>query len=1310
MPPNAKRSEARQNPLPAPDPYPAPVGQLQITSIDVVDAPDVQQRGLGNALVASQAGSAPGTYGPAPSTPMLQQGVGNAALAEGQTGPVSGEEVASSAEPASSPPQQTSDAATAASETLTSSLATESAPVTEAPASEGGPEKGAEAAAAPATGGEATGGAVVPANDVGPALPGGLGPVMPMAGGPAVGGGFTLPSLPRAVDTGRPLPLHADNAAVLSQMARDHARALRDAIAASAQSALADASTRAAATSAAIDGRAAAAIAQMHTEANATKTSIDAETQARMSETVERQALAEAEYDRMIDEALVAFEAAYVIETDNIAAAIDVKANAIVAYGAERAKAVRDGVQPRIDKARTLRDEAYAPYRNHEDSEDVWEAVAEVCEEAEKGFTKGAEEVALGIEAFAREAAAAWRQEVPPNNAELTAVWDRSVEALEAERVKLKGDLVGKTQPLNDDLSAVATNKATEIEGALAKFDADVEAARAEAQARLADALTAHTMAIEAAAADTAAQTDVLEAAMLAEINRLHSDTAGIFDPEDVRPALDTGFDAIAAQWTGRAQAAETDFADESEAAANAFETGVRTSQGTATNSVLNQTTQFATASGTYMAGVATTQTDALAAAQGQVDQAAALVGADLSATAATITNTLEAGYQAAKKNIDDAEFKFSATHNSAIYKLRFKYNDAIIEALKAWYEKLWDWLVSAVKAIFGAIADFFVWVGKTIVNIVWGFIWGEAVFPEAWGAGAIVFIADVVAGLLIYGDIRDLFKWGVWKPLIKGEEWTWLNTLMITLSLVGVIPLFGDAIKISGKAGIKVLVKELGERLARELIEEFAEHGGKEIVERLVKDLGTDTIKELTERLGARGFRELLEEFGEKGVKELVEEIGAEAVGRLAKEFGPAGLKSAVEAFTGPILRDLAAELGEKALKETIDAIGTAATKEIVGAVGAAGLKDLTATFTTQGLRTLLDSATGLTAKALGELTQEFGAKALKELVDELGIVAVRELTEAAGAAGLKQLTAEFTVAGVRQLIDAATGISARAAGELARDLGAKGLKDLADELTMPVLRELADAATGIGTRSLADLAGAITRADFGRLVRKVSPAAVTQMVFDLGANRLARAINVAGYDAFARGIGRVRDTKAIAAKAASYSAQALGETIDITRRFGANTATFRVGASGAVESAEATLSQVSTGLARSGAETSAQKAVVKQAGDEGGHIIGHRFLSDQNRLNMFSQAAHLNDPVFKVLENEIATWVANGATVRMSVELVNAAAGRPSAINVAYRALNSSGVEVFRREVTFLNQAGQQFTRLSTSDILARLAGSAP
>lgn len=1105
-----------------------PLGLLDVTYSELLEGEGqesidtaARQQGLGNSVVTEIGGTGAGFS-------TAQQGIGNAALTARGTDTGTDESSVTQTDATESTDAATdtsgakdavrllgtdySTGGTLVSESVTG---TDSITSTESDAGAGGGNTTSAGGDSGSGEKEVAGGALASFEEAagggeGDGAGAGAGAVASQLGGTGdLKGLLPLPALPRS---SRPIPANANNAGVLTQIVQSNAALLRQGIAASAKRAALAAVMHGSKISAAIDASALAAIAQVRADADSTMATIDTETTACLGQVGEQHDGCAMLFDAMIDDALLAFEAAYVIESDNVAAAIEAKALAILAYGAARAAAVRASVQARADKARELRDEAYAPYRTHEDADDVWEALAGACDEAVRRFADGAEETAKGIESFARDAAATWRSEVPPNNAELSAVWQRSNDALEAERDKLKSDLSDKTSLLEEGLAQSVTDAGIEIEATVTAFDTAVEEARLDAQQDLIVALDAHLQDIETAADDTVDELAMLEEAMLGEIDALDTESGGIFDPEDARPALDRIFGTISAAWTSRATGAQADFASLSDDAAASFERRVAEAGTTATASFTEQADAFTTVADAFLADIAQVQADAVALAQGQVDTVSAQVGIDLSETALTITDALETAYKTTAENIDQTEYKMTATHNGAVYKLRSVYQDTITEALKSWYEKLWDWVIDAISAFFGAVADFFVWLGKSIVNLVWGFIWGETAFPEAWGAGVIAFIGDLVAGVLVFGDIRDIFKWGFWKPVVMGEEWTWLNGMMIGLGLFGIVPIWGDVAKAVGK-GAKALMKDLGERIARELLEEFAERGGTEIVERLVKDLGAETVKGLTEKLGAKGFRELIETFGEKGVKDLVTEIGAEATSKLAKEFGAAGLKTVIETFTGPVLRDLAAEIGEKVLKETIEALGAAATKELVGVVGAAGLKDLLTQFTAPGLKALLDGATGITAKLLGELTQEFGTKALKELVDAVGVPALRELTDVLGAKALKEMTAEFTPAGMRILLDATTGLGARMAGELTKEFGAKALKELVDAVGAPAVRELTDVlgAAGVksmtaeftvaGMRTLLDASTGIAARVAGELFEEIGAKGLKELTAEFGA-----------------------------------------------------------------------------------------------------------------------------------------------------------------------------------------------------------------
>jgi hypothetical protein len=68
--------------------------------------------------------------------------------------------------------------------------------------------------------------------------------------------------------------------------------------------------------------------------------------------------------------------------------------------------------------------------------------------------------------------------------------------------------------------------------------------------------------------------------------------------------------------------------------------------------------------------------------------------------------------------------------------------------------------------------------------------------------------------------------------------------------------------------------------------------------------------------------------------------------------------------------------------------------------------------------------------------------------------------------------------------------------------------------------------------------------------------------------------------------------------------------------------------------------------------------------ADDDGGHLVGHRFMSDQVEKNLFPQNANLNRSAYKKRENEWADWTDEGFEVKLKVELDPPDSNRPTDI----------------------------------------------
>ncbi|HYR83574.1 MAG TPA: DNA/RNA non-specific endonuclease [Terriglobia bacterium] len=151
--------------------------------------------------------------------------------------------------------------------------------------------------------------------------------------------------------------------------------------------------------------------------------------------------------------------------------------------------------------------------------------------------------------------------------------------------------------------------------------------------------------------------------------------------------------------------------------------------------------------------------------------------------------------------------------------------------------------------------------------------------------------------------------------------------------------------------------------------------------------------------------------------------------------------------------------------------------------------------------------------------------------------------------------------------------------------------------------------------------------------------------------------------------------------------------------RAFGKNTVIWNTDAQGRTTQAEGTLRQTFSKLKRSTAEVAEQKAAAARGrpGDVGGHIVGHRFVGDQGKINLFPQEMQFNNSAFKTMENEIADAIKSGKEVNFSYELIPPGANRPEIVRVRYRIIDpATGKQVVYRAAKFENQAGQKFSRI--------------
>src|SRR5690554_245375 len=152
-------------------------------------------------------------------------------------------------------------------------------------------------------------------------------------------------------------------------------------------------------------------------------------------------------------------------------------------------------------------------------------------------------------------------------------------------------------------------------------------------------------------------------------------------------------------------------------------------------------------------------------------------------------------------------------------------------------------------------------------------------------------------------------------------------------------------------------------------------------------------------------------------------------------------------------------------------------------------------------------------------------------------------------------------------------------------------------------------------------------------------------------------------------------------------------------------NEVTWVLAEDGTPISAEAILGKDFGGSKRSSVEAKAQARAGGDARldtDQGGHIIGHRFMGDQGTKNLFPQNANLNRSAYKTMENEWADWIDEGFEIRLKVELDPPGAARPDNIKARYEVIDPhTKNRVFRREHDFQNQTGENFSRIQKKDM---------
>lgn len=558
---------------------------------------------------------------------------------------------------------------------------------------------------------------------------------------------------------------------------------------------------------------------------------------------------------------------------------------------------------------------------------------------------------------------------------------------------------------------------------------------------------------------------------------------------------------------------------------------------------------------GTASAGVDETLARAAAADAERLAQQDAYVAESVDVLGAAIDDVLavqDGEIDETRSRIAQGQAELGREYESLKTEARRKDDDASPAAMRGWLGDLWgffddladrvlEWFQEKLGRVigniiggilwlfievFGAVFSSGVWLLAQVVNLVWGFIWGETAIP-GYGGGFFAFLGDLIAGILVYGDIRDIFKY--LYRLMTGKGPRWLNVLLILVAAIGIIPLFGDGlkalIKVLLKRGLKTAAEELaeliGERLAKELIEEVGEKAAKEITEELVDEVGEEVAKKLIRELGGGVARELVQNLGGKTVKRLAEELGGEAIKDLSDDLGRETLEKLARTLGGDAIQALNRDLGPDAVKRLLDGLRGVTIKEYYDDLGATALRQLSegldgyavkelvdelSTTTLRALTRDLDGAAirsladRLTARTLEDLAGELSGRMISDLVDELGADVVQRFAVSFGPAGLREITEAISPAQLKEFVKvkeigetALEAFGSRALAEVGPHLNPTELLDLlttpfaADDFVRTLCQQ---AGAGATIRAAADHFGTV--ADLGAVIARAGAHAV--------------------------------------------------------------------------------------------------------------------------------------------------------------------------------------------------------------------------
>ncbi|MFV0334755.1 MAG: DNA/RNA non-specific endonuclease [Tropicimonas sp.] len=103
-------------------------------------------------------------------------------------------------------------------------------------------------------------------------------------------------------------------------------------------------------------------------------------------------------------------------------------------------------------------------------------------------------------------------------------------------------------------------------------------------------------------------------------------------------------------------------------------------------------------------------------------------------------------------------------------------------------------------------------------------------------------------------------------------------------------------------------------------------------------------------------------------------------------------------------------------------------------------------------------------------------------------------------------------------------------------------------------------------------------------------------------------------------------------------------------------------------------------------------------EAGDQGGHLGGHRFFGDTPDEGIAPQAGNLNMGAWRTMENEWADWTKLGYEVKYDIDVYPPGAARPDRFSSKYIVRDpKTGKVIYKNQERFRNKAGQSFQRIT-------------